>query len=233
MKKLISTLIILSAFVSFMKINTVHCLENSKNENKSVYITFDDGPNENTLKILDLLEKHNMKATFFLLNDKINLYPNIVSKILSEGHSVGLHGKSHEVTVFYANELSALDEINITRNTLKESLGYDTVLVRVPYGSKPHLTDEQYNNLINSGYKIWDWNIDSTDTHPNANTNSVVSNTLNQLKSKKSSVVLFHDKQVTVNALSSILNYLKENNYESKTIDQNQPPMNWQNKNFY
>lgn len=232
MKKLISTLIILSVFVSFMKISA-YCLENPLLENKTIYITFDDGPNKNTPKILDLLGEYNMKATFFLLEDKINLYPDIVSRILNEGHSVGLHGQSHEKTVFYANDLSALDEINHTRSTLNKLLNHDTMLVRVPYGSKPHLTESQYNNLINSGYKVWDWNIDSTDTYSNANTNSVVSNTLNQLKSKKSSVILFHDKQVTVNALSSILNYLKENNYESKAIDQNQPPMNWQNKNFY
>lgn len=232
MKKFISVLIISSMFISLISINS-HCLENTKSNRKTVYITFDDGPNKNTPEILDLLSKYNMKATFFVLEDGITLYPDIVDSMLKEGHSIGLHGQSHEKTVFYSSGSSALNEINNTRHTLKELAGYDTKLVRVPYGSKPHLTKSQYDSLVDSGYNLWDWSIDSTDTHKNATVSSIVSNTLNSLEKSGNSVILFHDKQTTVKALSSVLKYLKDNDYEIKAIDQNQAPMNWWNRNFY
>ncbi|MDO7203523.1 hypothetical protein Q5M85_04075 [Paraclostridium bifermentans] len=75
--------------------------------------------------------------------------------------------------------------------------------------------------------------IDSTDTHKNATVSSIVSNTNNSLSESGNSVILFHDKQTTVKALPSVLEYLKNNNYEIKVIDQNQTPMNWWNRNFY
>lgn len=231
MKKITSLLIILTIFLSCFKINA-YCLQISKFENKSVYITFDDGPNSNTPKILDLLNKYDMKATFFLLENKINLYPEIVTRILNEGHSVGLHGQSHEKSVFYANDTSVLNEINSTRNTLLDKFGYNTKLVRVPYGSKPHLTNTQYSSLINSGYKIWDWNIDSTDTYQDANASSIADNTLSKLNKNGNSIILFHEKQITVSSLSTILAYIKNNNYESKIITQDQVPMNWWNRNL-
>lgn len=231
MKKITSLLILLAIFISCLKVNA-YCLQISKTENKTVYITFDDGPNSNTTKILDLLNKYDMKATFFLLENKINLYPEVVTRILNEGHSIGLHGQSHEKAVFYANDNSVLSEISNTKNTLLDKFGYDTKLVRVPYGSKPHLTKAQYSSLINSGYKIWDWNIDSTDTYQNANVSSIVNNTLDKLNQYENSVILFHEKQITVSSLPTILDYIKNNNYESKIISENQVPMNWWNRNL-
>ncbi|WP_195948069.1 polysaccharide deacetylase family protein [Paraclostridium bifermentans] len=232
MKKILSVLITSFVFVSFISINS-HCLENTQVDKKTAYITFDDGPNKNTPEILDLLSKYNMKATFFVLEDRITLHPDIVNRMLKEGHSIGLHGQSHEKAVFYSSGSSALNEINNTRHTLKDLTGYDTKLVRVPYGSKPYLTKNQYDSLVNSGYNLWDWSIDSTDTHKNATVSSIVSNTKNYLSESGNSVILFHDKQTTVKALPSVLEYLKNNNYEIKVIDQNQTPMNWWNRNFY
>lgn len=232
MKKFISTLAMLSIFISFMTTNS-YCFQSPIPKSKVAYITFDDGPNKYTPKILDLLKKYDMKATFFLLEDRINTYPDIVKRILNEGHSIGLHGQSHEKTVFYANNSSALNEMNSTNHTLKDLIGYNIKLVRVPYGSKPHLTEIQYNSLINYGYKVWDWNIDSTDTHKGCTTSSIVSNTLKELNNYHTPIILFHDKQITVKSLPYILCHLKENNFDCKPINQNQPSMNWWNKALY
>jgi peptidoglycan/xylan/chitin deacetylase (PgdA/CDA1 family) len=119
--------------------------------------------------------------------------------------------------------------MNSTRNSLQKLIGYDTNLVRVPYGSKPHLTKNQYMSLIDNGYKLWDWNIDSTDTHPNSSSNSISTHTINEVKNYKTPIILFHDKQVTVNALPSILEYLQNNSYIGKTITQEDIPLNWWN----
>lgn len=229
MKKLSSLLFALVLFLSISKID-VSCLENTDSNEKIVYITFDDGPNKNTPKILDLLSKYNMKATFFLLEGKIESNPEIVKKILSEGHSIGLHGKTHEKSLFYANSSSALKEITSTRVSLHKAVGHDTSIVRVPYGSKPLLTEAQYNSLVSNGYKLWDWNIDSTDTHENTSSSKIIKNTIGQLKNFKTPIILFHDKQITVEALPSILEHLQDNNYSSKTINQEEIPLNWWNK---
>ena len=123
--------------------------------------------------------------------------------------------------------------MNSTNPTLKDLIGYNIKLVRVPYGSKPHLTAIQYNSLINYGYKVWDWNIDSTDTHKGCTTSSIVSNTLKELNNYHTPIILFHDKQITVKSLPYILCHLKENNFDCKPINQDQPSMNWWNKALY
>lgn len=230
MKKFLSILITSFIFISFNSYNS-YCFYKIP-PNKNIYITFDDGPNKNTNEILDLLKKYDMKATFFVLEDRVKTYPHIIKRMISEGHSIGIHGQSHEKEVFYSSDSSALNEVNNTKQTLKEISNYDTKLVRVPYGSKPLLTKPQYNNLIDAGYNLWDWSIDSTDTHKNATVSSITSNTINALNEYKNCVVLFHDKKITVKSLPKILEYIKNNNYTPKPIAQNQHPMNWWNKSF-
>lgn len=232
MRKFSTMLITLLLFFSILKVD-VFCSQDEDANEKVVYLTFDDGPNTNTPKILDLLNQYNMKATFFLLEDKIQSNPDIVKRMLSEGHSIGLHGQSHEKKLFYANNSSVLNEISNTRISLKNIVGCDTNLVRVPYGSKPHLTQPQYTSLVDNGYKMWDWNIDSTDTHTNTSSSSIVKNTLAEVENYKTPVILFHDKHVTVKALPNILKYLYNNGYVSKTIKQQEIPLNWWNKLLY
>ncbi len=232
MKKFSTVLATLILLFSISKID-VFCSQDGGSNEKVIYITFDDGPNTNTPKILDLLSQYNMKATFFLLEDKIKSNPEVVERILKEGHSIGLHGQTHEKNLLYANSSSVLNEMSNTRRCLKSISGYDTNLVRVPYGSKPHLTQAQYSSLIENGYKMWDWNIDSTDTHANASPSSVAKNTISEVKNYKIPVILFHDKQITVDALPSVLRYLSSNGYISKTIDQAEGPLNWWNQLLY
>ncbi|MGL5506832.1 MAG: polysaccharide deacetylase family protein [Paraclostridium sp.] len=232
MRKFSALLIALLLFFSISVIE-VFCSQDEDPNDKVVYITFDDGPNTNTPKILDLLAQYNMKATFFLLEDKIKSNPDIVKRMLSEGHAIGLHGQSHEKKLFYADNNSVLNEIYSTRTSLKNIVGYDTNVVRVPYGSKPHLTQVQYSSLVDNGYNMWDWNVDSTDTHANASASSIINNTLSEVKNYKTPVVLFHDKQVTVKALPSVLKFLYTNGYISKTIQQQEQPLNWWNKLLY
>ncbi|MGL5713071.1 MAG: polysaccharide deacetylase family protein, partial [Paraclostridium sp.] len=176
---------------------------------------------------------YNMKATFFLLEGKMKDNPEIVKKILKEGHAIGLHGQTHEKKLFYANSLSVLKEVEHSRDYFKSLTNSDTKLVRVPYGSKPHLTKNQYYSLVENGYNMWDWNIDSTDTHKDASSSKIISHTLSEIDNYKTPVILFHDKKVTVDALPSILKYLYKNNYDSKSIQQEHPPMNWWNKTLY
>jgi len=203
-------------------------LERAQNPKKPVYLTFDDGPNGYTGKILDLLKQYNAKATFFMLSGNMKSNPNLVKRMVAEGHSVGLHGVTHDVKKVYASEYSVLYEMNIANETLESIIGERTLLVRVPYGSVPHLSQKQYSALLSWGYKLWDWNIDSQDSSSiSVSANTVINHTISQIPKLSRPIVLFHDRQITVNALPKILEYLCHNNYEMKAIDSSMEPYNY------
>jgi peptidoglycan/xylan/chitin deacetylase (PgdA/CDA1 family) len=193
------------------------------------YLTFDDGPNSHTITILDLLKKYDMKATFFMLNNNIRAYPNTVRRMINEGHAVGLHGVTHDVNKVYKSATSVLEEMNTTNNTLYKAVGQRSKLIRVPYGSHPHLTREQYNHLVNAGYKMWDWSIDSGDSRAGASSTRVRNHMINSLSNvtNNSSVVVMHDKKLTLDALEDIFIWMKLNGITSKAITEDMTPHNW------
>jgi peptidoglycan-N-acetylglucosamine deacetylase len=198
---------------------------------KVVYLTFDDGPNSKyTPQILDALKKYNMKATFFMLNGNMNQNKTLVERAVKEGHVIGLHGVTHSMKKVYASRYSVLNEMNANNNTLNSILGYKTKLVRVPYGSKPHMKREQLTALESSGYRMWDWNIDSGDTKKACvPSNKIYSDTITEIKKHKTSVVLFHDKKTTAEALPRILEFLKKNNYDVRILTPDMKPLNFWN----
>ena len=186
---------------------------------KVMYLTFDDGPSEYTGKILDLLDRYNMKATFFMLDGAMKVNPDAVKSIVDKGHAVGLHGVSHKKDTFYCGAEGPLKEMEQTNNTLESIVGFKTCLIRTPYGSSPYLTQKQYINLASHDYLIWDWNIDSKDwayKNPyrtfNATT-KLIKTTKNEPK-----VILFHDMKNIVETLELFLKWMSENEYTSREI---------------
>lgn len=89
-------------------------------EAKKAYLTFDDGPSGNvTPQILDILNREGIKATFFLLGSRVELYPEIVKREYEEGHYIANHGYSHVYTNIYSSPNSVLDEYNRTEARIK------------------------------------------------------------------------------------------------------------------
>jgi peptidoglycan-N-acetylglucosamine deacetylase len=202
-------------------------IEEAKNK-KVIYLTFDDGPNKYTPQILDTLKKYNMKATFFTLSGNMNANKSIVQRIIKEGHAIGLHGVTHDVKKVYASKNSILNEMNISNSTLNSLIGQVSNLIRAPYGSKPHLSKEQLETLELSGYKLWDWNIDSGDSKSlKVTSEEIYTTTIHGIQKQKLPVVLFHDRQSTTEALPKILEYLKQNNYEPKILTPDVVPVNF------
>lgn len=202
----------------------------AKND-KVVYLTFDDGPNNRyTPQILDALKKYDMKATFFMLNGYMNQNKTLVERAVKEGHVIGLHGVTHSIKKVYASKYSVLNEMNTSNSTLNSILGYSSKLVRVPYGSKPHMKREQLTALESAGYRMWDWNIDSGDTRKaSVPASKIYNDTISAIKNHKSSVVLFHDKKSTAEALPGILEFLKKNNYDVRVLTSDIKPLNFWN----
>lgn len=124
--------------------------------------------------------------------------------------------------------------MNQCNELVKSVIGVKTRLVRPPYGSKPHLTEEFRSAAIENGYRIWDWNIDSGDTVGNRGHVGVYNYTINQASRFEGPVIiLFHDKVNTAQALSSIMEYLSGRGYRFEAITEELMSYNfWGDKRY-
>jgi len=198
----------------------------AKESPKTAYITFDDGPTLNTPHILETLNQYDAKATFFVLEERIIMYPDFIKEILKTGNKIGLHGVSHSEAI-YSTPTSPLEEMKKTENSLKKLTGEGSKLVRVPFGSGYRLTRIQAKNLINNGYILWDWNVDPRDSVGKIVPEKVLSNLKRGIKDcREAPVILFHDRKSTANLLDAVLRYLTENGYKLEALDEVQIPIN-------
>ena len=185
---------------------------------KVAYITIDDGPSKFTNQILDIL------------NRNMNMYKDEVKRIQQEGHGAGFHSVSHDVKTLYKTPQSTLDEFSVCRNTFKEITGETSNLIRIPYGSKPNTPEESYKILVENGFLVWDWNLDTEDWK--STTDNIVSNVLLNGRNKDDLVLLMHEKEQTVEALEGIIMVLKERGYQILPITEDKEAMNFWSKNL-
>ncbi|MEH7237840.1 polysaccharide deacetylase family protein [Bacillus sp. JJ1562] len=194
---------------------------------RAVYLTFDDGPHKVSKDILALLDQYDAKATFFMLDNNIKHYPDAVKEMVSKGHSVGLHGVTHDKNKFYQSSGSVVGEMNQTQQTILEITGIETDLIRTPFGSSPHMTDGYKAAVETAGYKMWDWNIDSRDWQfrDSRYVDSVIDQ-LNKLnRANQPIVILLHERPETLTHLPKLLDYLKQQGYEFKALDSSMHPI--------
>ncbi|QOR65162.1 polysaccharide deacetylase [Cytobacillus suaedae] len=202
-------------------------------DKKTVYLTFDDGPTKYTEEILDILLEKNIRATFFLLKNNIDKYPAIVTRIQKEGHAIGCHGVTHDLSQFYATPESPIDEMNQCFESISSIIDHPSNLIRVPFGSYPYMKQEHRDLLSLNGYLMWDWNVDSEDWS-NSNGSYVKTNVLEQVSSLTikniTPVVLLHDKKVTSEILSSMIDELNKQDYTFSKITEDLKPLQFKNK---
>ena len=109
-----------------------------KADTKKVYLTFDDGPSKTvTIPILDTLKQENIKATFFVLGSRVELYPDIVKREYEENHYIASHGYSHVYSQLYSSPQAVLDEYNKSVTAIRNAIGqqeYNPHLFRFPGG---------------------------------------------------------------------------------------------------
>ena len=197
---------------------------------KVCYLTFDDGPSENTLKILDILKKANAKATFFVVGTSKLDY---IKKSYAEGHTIGLHANSHEYGKIYKSEDAFFSDMSKLSEKVKNLIGVETKIMRFPGGSSNTISKD-YNIGIMSrltkkveqkGYVYVDWNVDSNDATGNNVPKSKILNSIKRETSGRGDIcVLMHDtgaKDTTVDALPEMICYLRAFGYrfEGLTTD--------------
>ena len=197
----------------------------------TIYLTFDDGPQSGTTNvILDILKEEGVPATFFITNKGDDA---LVQREFNEGHTVAIHTASHDYAVVYRSVDSYWNDLNIVQNRIKRITGSETRLVRFPGGSS-NTVSRHYstrimttltNDLINKGYKYYDWNISSGDAAGGSPTpNQIYNNVVSQLSHDRVNMVLMHDiKTYTRDALRDIIRYAKNNGYTFERITYDTP----------
>lgn len=194
----------------------------------TIYLTFDDGPSGHTGKLLDILKKYNVKATFFVTNQTWN--DSIIKRIYAEGHSIGLHSYTHKYGEIYSSEEAYFNDLNKLRNKIYESTGFYSNIVRFPGGSSNTVSNfnkgimtRLAKKLEEEGYKYFDWNVASNDTS-NISSDTIANNIINSFGSKSTYIVLQHDTKInSVNAVEQVIKYGLENGYKFSKLDETSP----------
>lgn len=189
---------------------------NNPNENaKRIALTFDDGPHEMTDKVLDLLLKYNAKGTFFCIGTQIEKHPDILQRIISEGHIVGNHTYSHSKSFGFFSTNEVEQEITQTNTLLENKIQKNALLFRPPFGvTNPNVAKA----IAKTGHYVIGWNIRSLDTVIEDE-----SQILERIKSriKPGGIILLHDTSLkTVNVLEQLLLFLQSENYQMITVDE-------------
>lgn len=196
---------------------------------KTVYLTFDDGPGPYTAKLLDILKKYNAKATFFVI-DK-GSYMSLLGRMKNEGHAIGLHTASHNYRKIYASEEAFFKDIEALQSIVVAQTGSRSTLLRFPGGSSNTVSyfnrgimSRLVNAVTDKGYRYFDWNVSSGDAGETDSTSQVARNVINGIRGKRVSVVLQHDiKGFSVNAVEQILQWGQANGYTFKALDMTSP----------
>ncbi|WP_342564442.1 polysaccharide deacetylase family protein [Paenibacillus sp. FSL R7-0345] len=200
---------------------------------RTLYLTFDDGPSATTVQLLDILDKYEAKATFFMIGPNMNRYPSQVKRIVKGDHGLGLHGMTHVKDKFYASPSAALAEMNSDNAVLKKISGAETTLIRPPYGSKPYFTKSFRDKVLTQGYHLWDWNVDSEDWRYKENSDKIYNSVMSQVNklqaSKISPVILMHDQKATLKVLPRLLETFKKEGYSFAVITKDLKPLNFWN----
>ena len=215
------TLIIIisnSQDISSLAENNDIFFKNGSREEKIIALTFDDGPHpKETHQILDVLDKYNVKATFFVVGKHANWYKEPLIRAAKEGHEIGNHTFSHpDISNLSRDDIKR--EIKQCEDTLVKLTGKKPTLFRPPYGS---YSEERLGQIAKeSGYKIILWTtIDARDWQnpPSAQISNTIIN-----KARNGDIILLHDygTENTVKALETILPEMMKKGYKFVTVSE-------------
>lgn len=193
--------------------------------NGVIYLTFDDGPNSGTTNvILDILKEEGVKATFFVTGFGPD---ELIKREYDEGHTVALHTNCHNYAVIYASDTAYFNDLNAVSDRVKRITGKESKIMRFPGGAS-NTVSRKYSSgimsritkeVVNRGYKYYDWNISSGDAGATTQASGVYSNVVNSLRHDRVNMVLMHDtKSYTRDAVRDIIKYGKNNGYRFEKI---------------
>lgn len=200
---------------------------------KTVYLTFDDGPSANTGRILDILDRYGIKATFFVVSTQNEDYMKYYKEIVDRGHSIGMHSATHVYSEVYASTESFLQDVAAIRGQIYDETGVMSSIYRFPGGSSNKVSKVDVGELEDMlhalGIEYYDWNASAQDaTAKSLSADKIVANTLSGIdKANSDAMVLLHDagnKGTTVDALPTIIETLiARGDIVFSKVDENTP----------
>lgn len=193
----------------------------------AVYLTFEDIDDVHTPALLDTLALFDAHGMFFVTGEQLAQHTDIVLRLLTEGHSIGLHGMTADETALYKTEdmLASLGEEN---ELLYAITGRKTRFVRMPNGSRSgrlYLTDAQKLALADTGYLLWDWNISAMDHDPNYTPDKVFEKIDAALRISYVPVIRMHCTETAAQVLPILLQNLTDAGVKTVRITEATPPV--------
>lgn len=192
-------------------------------EDNTVYLTFDDGPSDNTYSILQYLRDYDIKATFFVVPNRSEYCYTMLKSIAADGHSIGIHSASHKYEQIYASVEAFLDDFYDAWNMVYEATGIKCEIFRFPGGSVNDYNEATRDDIIKEmsrrGFRHFDWSVDSGDAAGASWTqmwNSVPADIEANYEKNFRSVVLMHDSNGTPNTILVLGDLLKKFTSEGK-----------------
>ena len=213
MKRICAAIAAAMILFSVSRVEPVYRVETEK---KVVALTFDDGPHpEKTLKILDVLGKYNVAATFFVIGKNAEYYPEVLKEVADAGHEIANHTYTH-ASLGKCSPDAIEREISSAEDSILGACGAKTKLLRPPEGS---CSRDVMNIAASLGYSVILWNVDTRDwAHKSAG--EIFFNVKKNVR--PGSIILFHDYTVgenhTVEALDKVIGFLIEDGYEFVTV---------------
>lgn len=221
-------------FYNIKNIKNEMTVSNTLNEkyNKIAYLTFDDGPSKNTEKILNILDKYNIKVTFFVVGPKCNFKDELLKKIVKSGHSLAIHSYTHNYNDIYSSKENYLKDFYLCLEWIKEVTGIIPSIYRFPGGSSNTIASKTLikdiiQELETKGFHHADWNVDTLDSYVKNEPSKVISNAMTSLKRNENNkhyyqTILMHDdiyKPATIDALPNLIEKIIAKGYRFKTLN--------------
>lgn len=193
---------------------------------KTIYLTFDDGPGPHTARLLDILKKYNVKATFFVTGAGDDA---LITREYNEGHSVGLHTFTHDYAYVYSSMDNFFQDLYRVQQRVQNATGFTSTLIRFPGGSSnavsayydggTRIMSRLSEAVTARGFTYFDWNVSSGDAGAPLPPETIYENVVNNLKPEYS-VVLQHDiKDYSVDAVERIIDYGLKNGYTFRRLE--------------
>lgn len=195
----------------------------------TMYLTFDDGPSaECTDKVLDVLKEKNVKATFFLIGEYVEKYPDVARRIVAEGHTIGIHCYIHDYGKLYESRESFLEDFQKACDVIYQITGVETRLFRFPGGSinayNEEVRDEIIEEMTNRGYVYFDWNASLEDAAGSYEPQQLIDNAKSTTLGRRRIVMLAHDRVLnTALCLGELLDQFPE--YQMEILTEETEPV--------
>jgi peptidoglycan/xylan/chitin deacetylase (PgdA/CDA1 family) len=198
----------------------------------AAYLTFDDGPSENTSDIVTILDSFDIKATFFFSGGDTAEDKRIMKLVADHGHTVAIHSLSHNYTQVYASVESFLEDFNNTYMSVYEATGVKPQIFRFPGGSVNNYNRFVYKEIIaemtRRGFVYYDWNVSGEDAAETASWTSIYNYVLDgaRLHSDDRAIILLHDSKArTVTVVEDIIKAMQDMGYTFLPLENNVMPV--------